>query len=266
MQRLLQSARRPLIGVVHLPPLPGSPRPSPGMDRILERALKDAEMLVEGGAQGLIVENLGDAPFSADLVEPHVVAALSIVAKAIVNQTPSDFSVGVNVLRNDAKAALAVASVSGADFIRVNVHTGVMVTDQGLIEGRARETLLYRKQLGSSSGIAADVLVKHASPLGSPDPVQLAQDTYHRGGADVLITTGSGTGQPVDALGFARLRDACDGIPFWIGSGLNLDNVSALAPMCDGAIVGTVLHEDGDLNAPLCLERIQAMARALEAV
>ena len=125
------------------------------MDGILDRALKDAEALVEGGAQGLIVENLGDAPFSADLVEPHVVGALSVVAKAIVNQTPSDFSVGVNVLRNDAKAALAVASVSGADFIRVNVHTGVMVTDQGLIEGRARETLLYRKQLGSSLGIAA---------------------------------------------------------------------------------------------------------------
>ena len=159
-----------------------------------------------------------------------------------------------------------MASVSGADFIRVNVHTGVMVTDQGLIEGRARETLLYRKQLGSSLGIAADLLVKHASPLGSPDPVQLAYDTYHRGGADVLITTGSGTGQPVDALGLAHLREACEGIPFWIGSGLNLDNVSALGPLCDGAIVGTALHEDGDLNAPLCLERIQAMVMAMEAV
>ena len=262
MQRLLQTSRRPLIGVVHLPPLPGSPRPGPGMERILERALKDAEALMEGGAQGLIVENLGDAPFAAGWVEPHVVGALSIVSKAIVDCAPSDFSVGVNVLRNDAKAALAVASVSGADFVRVNVHTGVMATDQGLIEGRARETLLYRNQLGSTVGIAADLLVKHATPLGNPDSIQLAQDTYHRGGADVLITTGSGTGQPVDPVGLKRLREACQGIPFWIGCGLNLENVSGLAPLCDGAIVGSALHEDGDLEAALCLERIQAMVAA----
>lgn len=234
------------------------------MESILQRALQDAASLQEGGASGVIVENLGDAPFSAERVEPHVIGALGIVAKAIVDRSGHEFSVGVNVLRNDARAAIAIAAVSGADFVRVNVHTGVMVTDQGLIQGRARETLLYRNQLGCSVGIAADLLVKHASPLGAPDPVQLAQDTYHRGGADVLITTGSGTGQPVDAEGLSRLRGACRGIPFWIGSGLTLDNVSELGPLCDGAIVGTALHEDEDLEAPLSLERIRAMVAAID--
>lgn len=266
MQRLLESKTKPLIGVVHLPPLPGSPSQGPGMDGILERALFDAAVLEEGGADGVIVENLGDAPFSAELVEPHVIAALGIVAKAIVDRVGTRLSVGVNVLRNDARAAVAVAAMSGADFVRINVHMGVMVTDQGVIQGRARETLLYRNQLGASVGIAADLLVKHASPLGTPDPVQLAHDTYHRGGADVLITTGSGTGQPVDAVHLAHLRESCEGIPFWVGSGLSLENVATLAPLCHGAIVGTALHNEGDIAAPLCVERVRAMVSALRSL
>ena len=137
--------------------------------------------------------------------------------------------------------------------------------DQGLIQGRARESLLYRKQLGVSLGIAADVLVKHASPLGEVDPVQLAKDTFYRGGADVLIYTGSGTGRPVDALALRSLREGCPGIPFWIGSGMSAENVEELAPLCEGAIVGSFLHTDGDLSAPLDLKRVRLISKGLQA-
>ena len=236
------------------------------MPAILERALEDAATLAEGGAAGVIVENIGDAPFSASTVEPHVVGALSIVAKAIVDRWGATLSVGINALRNDSLSALGAAAASGADFVRVNVHTGVMVTDQGLIEGKARASLLYRKQLGVPVGIAADVLVKHATPLGSPDPVQLAQDTFYRGGADVLIHTGSGTGKAVDAGELEALRSGCPGIPFWIGSGLNLNNVEVLGALCEGAIVGTALHEGGQLDAPLDPTRVRAMVEALRAL
>jgi len=198
-------------------------------------------------------------------VEPHVVGALAVVAKMLVDEFGSALTVGINALRNDSLAALGAAAVSGASFVRVNVHTGVMVTDQGLIEGNARASLLYRKQLGVPVGIAADVLVKHASPLGDPDPVQLAQDTFHRGGADVLIYTGSGTGKAVDGAQLEALRAACPGIPFWIGSGMNLNNVQCLAPLCEGAIVGTALHENQDLEAPLDQKLVRAMVDALQA-
>jgi membrane complex biogenesis BtpA family protein len=264
MDRLLKS-QKPLIGVLHLPPLPGSPQKSPGMTLILEGALRDAKVLVEGGAAGLIVENLGDAPFSGERVEPHVTAMLAVVAKTVVDFVGTSLCVGVNALRNDSLAALGAAAASGASFVRINVHTGVMATDQGLIQGRARESLLYRKQLGISLGIAADVLVKHATPLGDVDPVQLAKDTFYRGGADVLIYTGSGTGRPVDALAFKALRKGCPGIPFWIGSGVNAENVGELAPLCEGAIVGSFLHMGGDLSAPLDLSRVRLIAKGLQA-
>jgi membrane complex biogenesis BtpA family protein len=234
------------------------------MDAILEGALRDARVLEAGGAAGLIVENLGDAPFSGQTVEPHVTAMLAVIAKAVVDAVGANLSVGVNALRNDALAAMGAAAASGASFVRINVHTGVMATDQGLIQGRARETLLYRKQLGRSVGIAADVLVKHATPLGSVNPAQVAQDTFYRGGADVLIYTGSGTGQPVDTSALRVLRVACPKIPFWIGSGVNADNVESLAPLCEGAIVGSFLHEDGDLAAPLSLKRIQLITQGLQ--
>ena len=235
------------------------------MEAILQGARRDALALAGGGARGVIVENLGDAPFSATKVEPHVVGALAVVAKMLVDEFGSVLTVGINALRNDALAAIGAAAVSGASFVRVNVHTGVMVTDQGVIEGNARASLLYRNQLGLPIGIAADVLVKHASPLGEADPVQLAQDTFHRGGADVLIYTGSGTGKAVDAQKLAALRLACPQIPFWIGSGMDLQNVRSLAPLCEGAIVGTALHEGQDLQAPLDERLVRKMADALSA-
>ena len=234
------------------------------MEGVLEAALRDAAVLAEGGASGVIVENIGDAPFSSDQVEPHVVAMLAVVAKAVVQAHGDRMEVGINALRNDAKSALAAAAASGASFIRVNVHTGVMATDQGLIQGRARETLLYRKQLGVDLGIAADILVKHATPVGDVDPIQVAQDTFHRGGADALIVTGSGTGKSVNVDELQKLRESCPGIPFWIGSGLNADNATDLVGLCDGAIVGTYLHRDSDLLAPLELERVREIAALLD--
>ncbi|MBO9352165.1 MAG: BtpA/SgcQ family protein, partial [Thermomicrobium sp.] len=145
--RLLDSVPFLLVGVVHLLPLPGSPRATRDVARIRERARRDAEAYREGGAHALIVENFGDAPFRKDGVEPHVIALMALVVEEIREST--GLPVGVNVLRNDARAALGIAVATGASFIRVNVHVGAMVTDQGIIEGRADETLRYRALLQS---------------------------------------------------------------------------------------------------------------------
>jgi membrane complex biogenesis BtpA family protein len=185
---------RPVIGVIHLPPLPGAPRSGVSMERLIRGAVRDARVLVKGGARGVIVENLGDAPFSKGSVEPHVVACMAVVAEAVKKEVGDSLFVGINVLRNDAKSALGIASAVGASFIRVNVHVGAMVTDQGLIEGDARETLLYRNRVCPNVGIAADILVKHASPLGAADLIQIGKDAHLRGGASSLIITGCATG------------------------------------------------------------------------
>ncbi len=229
---------------------------------MLARALQDAATLVEGGAAGAIVENLGDAPFEADRVEPHVVSMLAVVTYEIHKRWGDSLAIGVNVLRNDALGALAAASASGATFIRVNVHVGAMLTDQGVITGRARETLLYRNRVAPGVGVAADLLVKHAAPLAELDLGQLARDTVERGGAEALIVTGSGTGEPASHARLREVRTAVPGAPLWVGSGVTPDNAGSYGELADLAIVGTALHQDGDLSAPLELERVRAVVEA----
>ncbi|MEE2751227.1 MAG: BtpA/SgcQ family protein [Myxococcota bacterium] len=253
---------RPLIGVLHLLPLPGSPFEGPGLSAVLDRALGDAEVLAKAGAHGVIVENIGDAPFARSSVEPHVVSMMAIVARAVQQRFGDVLVLGTNVLRNDSKAALAVAAAADARFVRINVHVGAMLTDQGVIEGQARETLLYRNRVAPGVQIAADVLVKHAVPLAPLDPVQVARDTLERGGADALILTGSGTGAETE-LGLLRgLRDALPEASLWIGSGLTAENAANYAPWASAAIVGTALHQEGNLEAPLCIERTKAIVEA----
>ena len=251
-----------LVGVLHLPPLPGSPRPGPGMQAVIDHALRDAETLAEGGADGLIVENLGDAPFDIT-VEPHVTAALAVVAHAVRQRLGDALAVGVNALRNDPMAALGAAAASGAGFVRVNVHVGTMVTDQGIIEGRPRSSLLYRQRVAPDVALIADVLVKHAAPLVDYDLEQLARDTARRGGADALVVTGSGTGRPTDLGRVRAVRAAVPEIPVWVGSGTTLESAPEVGRTAHGAIVGTALHRDADLRAPLDVERVRAMADAL---
>ena len=250
------------VGVLHLPPLPGSPCPGPGMQGVIDHALRDAEALAEGGADGLIVENLGDAPFDI-LVEPHVTGALAVVAHAVRERLGDALAVGVNALRNDPAAALGAAAAGGAAFIRVNVHVGTMVTDQGIIQGTPRPTLLYRQRGAPGVAVIADILVKHAAPLVDYDLAQLARDTALRGGADALVVTGSGTGRPTDLGRVRAVRAAVPDRRVWVGSGTSLETAPAVGRAAHGAIVGTALHRDSDLRAPLDPERIRAIADAL---
>jgi hypothetical protein len=249
------------IGVVHLLPLPGSPRGG-RLDEALERAVADARALRDGGVDGLIVENLGDAPYTAGAVDAATVAYMTRVGTALRAELPADRLLGINVLRNDPMAALAVAAATEADFVRINVHTGAMVTDQGLIEGKARASLLERNRLGTSTRLVVDVLVKHAVPLGTPDLADVARDTAYRGLADVLVVTGSGTGRPHDPARVRMVREAVPDRPVWVGSGV--DHASAGTLEADGAIVGTALHAEGHLDAPVDVERVRRMAELLK--
>lgn len=251
-----------LIGVVHLLPLPGAPRPSPGIAAVLSRALADARTLADGGADGLIVENFGDAPFDKGPVSPATVAAMALIAAEVHRVLPDGFPVGINVLRNDPLAAIGIAAAVGAAFVRINVHVGAMVTDQGVIEGDARATLLERNRLGEPIRIVADVLVKHAVPLGAWTLEDAARDTVHRGLADVVVVSGAGTGQATDPEDVRRVRLAIPGTPIWIGSGLVPPTVRTFPPF-DGAIVGTWLHRDSRIDEPIDVDRVRQMRKAL---
>jgi uncharacterized protein len=170
--------------------------------------------------------------------------------------------VGLNVLRNGGSEALSAAAASGADFIRVNVWTGAAVTDQGIVQGIAREVLLTRCRLEAEVRIAADVLVKHATPLTPLDAGQAAREAVLRGGADILLVTGPETGSAVDLDRLARVRAAVPGVPVWAASGVDATNAALFREACDAAVVGTALHRDRDLAAPLERDRVRAVVEA----
>ncbi len=231
------------------------------MSEVLERACSDARALREGGVDGVIVENFGDAPFFAKSVPPETIGAMAI-ALSRVQAEIADLPLGVNVLRNDARAALGLCAASNASFLRVNVHTGAMVTDQGLIEGRAAETLRERDRLAPRASLLADVHVKHAVPLG-PNTIEAlieaCEETWQRGGADALILSGRATGSARATDDYARVRERV-AAPLLCGSGFDLANAAGLLEHIDGAIVGTALKQEGRVHAPVELERVKRMA------
>jgi uncharacterized protein len=250
-----------LVGVVHLPALPGAPGSQLPTDAVVERALADIGAMVRGGLSSVLLENFGDVPFTGGSVDPHVPAILAVIG-ARARLAHPHLVIGLNVLRNDARAALGAAVACGASFVRVNVHTGATWTDQGLVQGDAYGTLRYRKALGATSiRIAADVDVKHGTPAGRADIAELARDARERGLADVLIVTGARTGEPPDRDDVRRVR-AAGGAPVWLGSGVTPDRLSDLRRHADGAIVGTWLHRDGRLDAPVDEARVAKLHAA----
>jgi membrane complex biogenesis BtpA family protein len=257
---------KPLIGMIHLAPLPGAPRAGrDGLASVLTRALADADALVEGGCQALLVENFGDAPFYPDRVPAHVVAAMTRVAAELVRRVP--LPLGINVLRNDGRSALAIAAAVGARFIRVNVLTGARVTDQGTIQGIAHDLARERVFLGATGiGILADVDVKHSAPLAARPLQDEVKDVLARGMADAVVVSGSGTGAGVDEAKLALVKKAAGSAPVLIGSGATAASLASLAKHADAFIVGTATKRDGDVLAPVDLKRVQDLAAARRAL
>jgi membrane complex biogenesis BtpA family protein len=257
---VIAGAHKPVIGMVHLRALPGSPRWAGSMETVIEAALEDARALAEGGAHALLVENYGDVPFTAGRVDAATVAAMAAVISEIRRAVPLPF--GLNVLRSDALSALAVAAATGARFVRVNVHAGAVVTDQGVLQSGAHDSLRYRRLLGLDIKILADVQAKHGVPL-APIPIeQEARDCVSRGLADGLIVSGAATGEPTALHDLKRVRGAVPHVPLLVGSGATPETAAELFSLADGLIVGTALKRDGVLANPVDPRRVRRLVEA----
>jgi membrane complex biogenesis BtpA family protein len=263
MKTLFARNHKLLIGVVHLLPLPGSPRWKGDIENVIQFAVEDALAYDRGGADAVFIENFGDVPFTKTNVGPETIAAMCAAGRAI--RAAVKLPIGFNVLRNDAQAALALCAACGGSFIRVNVHSGAMLTDQGLIEGDAYGTLRYRERICPAAEIFADVHVKHAVPLGDWKTEEAAQDTIERGLADALIVSGIGTGKAVNIGDLDRVRLACPNAKILLGSGVTAENVSQFISKADGFIVGSSLKKNGNLANPVDAKRVAALAKTVRA-
>jgi membrane complex biogenesis BtpA family protein len=252
-----------LIGMIHVPPLPGAPRfRGGGMAAILDACLRDAEALIGGGMHGLIVENHGDIPFRKPArIGPETAACLAVVADRLAQGF--DVPLGVNVLANAAIPALAVAAASGARFVRVNQWANAYVANEGLIEGEAAEALRYRAALKADDvKVFADSHVKHGAHAITADrPIaELTRDLAFFD-ADAVIATGQRTGdaatmEEIDAVA------AATHLPLLVGSGVTPQNVAAILARTQGIIVASSLKVDGVWWNPVEPARVRALVEA----
>lgn len=249
-------SNKPLIGMLHLQPLAGSVGYAcKGAKPIIDAALRDLYALESGGVDAVFVENLSDAPY-AKIAPVETVAMMTTIVHTLIER--AHIPLGVNVLRNDGLAAMAIAAATGASFVRINVFCGSAFTDQGMIEGQARKLHWLQRDLGTETLILADVHVKHAAHLTSLEEAALDAE---RNRPNALIVSGIGTGRRTSPEDLQTVKGIVS-LPVLIGSGVRIDNVATYRE-ADGFIVGTVLKEDGHVDAPIDVERVKAMSNAV---
>lgn len=264
MTRVLNEPAYRVVGVVHLPALPGSARGGTVSDlsRIEDAVRRDAAAYAEAGVDALIVENFGDVPFPADRVDAPVVAMMTRLASAVASE--SGLPHGINVLRNDGLSAVAVAAATGGAFIRINVYVGAALTDQGIIQSNAHAVQAEIKRLGATISVWADIDVKHAAQI-APRPLpDLAEDAVERGLASGLIVSGRATGQPAALEDLEAVRAAAPRTPLYVGSGAHTGNAQQLLAYADGLIVGTAAKRDGVVTNPVDVDRARALVAAAQ--
>jgi hypothetical protein len=233
----------PLVGVVHLPPLPGYAG-SPGMPALIEHALADLAAYADGGLDGVLVENEHDRPHRLEAAR-QTTAAMAVIARELVRASRG-VAIGVEILLNDPEASLAAAHAAGASFIRTDYFVDAMTREgYGAMRIAPAELMAYRTQIGADDVLVlADIQVKYAQML---EPRTLAESAEEaaRLGADAIVVSGTRTGEPPSIDELADARAGAGDVPVLIGSGLDAANAGELLRVAHGAIVGTSLLVDG---------------------
>lgn len=256
---------KPLIGMVHLPPLPGAPRYNEEkMADIADFAVSEALKLRGAGFDGMVMENFGDVMFYKR-ARPETISSMTYIAKAIRDSVPN-IPLGICVLQSDAIAAISIAHVVEAEFVRVPYYTETYVVDAGIMESCAAEALRFRRLLGSDALIFADVHIKHGYPLSQRPIEDSADDAVNRGLADVVIVTGKKTGGPTNREDIASVKARIPDWPVFAGSGVSVDDARDILSVADGAIVGTSLKEDGDTRRPIDAAKAREIVRLVQQV
>jgi membrane complex biogenesis BtpA family protein len=246
-----------IIGMVHLKAMPGFPGYCGSLQEIVDLAVNDATALEKGGVDGLIIENIFNRP-REKTVGPETVAPMTLILKEVVDAVK--IPVGVKVLFNSFKEQIAMANVTGANFVRISVWVDTTVTVAGVIEGCAAEAIRYRKMIGAEQiKVLADVHIKHGAQLAYRPIEHAAADAVGSGLADGVVVTGQRTGQPTNIEDVAAVRSVVDGKLLLVGSGVTVDTVRRFLEDADGAIVGTYFKVDGILTNPVDEGRVRRL-------
>jgi membrane complex biogenesis BtpA family protein len=237
--------RKVVIGMVHLPPLPGTPfHAAESSEQALNRAVSSAKALEEGGASGCLVQTADRVYSRRTEDDPARVAAMSLIVAAIRRETGSSFLVGVQMMWNAAKASLAVAKVAGASFVRVNALVGMTLTVHGMAEADPYEVMSYRRSIEAwDVQVVADIHTMHFRWFGGERSVAEAARAARQVGADAVAVCDPADERTLALVG--EVRRANPELPIILGGNTNHENAARLLQAADGAFVGTCLERGG---------------------
>ena len=259
----LFSRSKPIIGVIHVGALPGTPRSSQTVSELITSARNEARLYRDSGLDGIIVENMHDVPYLRGEVGPEIVAAMTTIATEV--KAECGLPLGVQILAGANIEAMAVAHAADLDFIRAEGYAYAHVADEGLIQASAARLLRFRKMIGATRvQVWADVKKKHAAHAITAD-VSLGEtaETVEFMGADCVIVTGSATGRPPAIADVQEAKSHCR-LPVFLGSGITENNIAEFYDTADGFIIGSAFKIDGLWSNTVDPLRVNSFLKAIQ--
>jgi uncharacterized protein len=261
----LFSRPKPVLGVIHVGALPGTPRSSQTIAELVASAKLEAKIYSEAGVCGVMIENMHDVPYLRGEVGPEIVAAMTVLGSEV--KSVCGLPVGIQILAGANIEAMAVAHAANLDFIRAEAFAYAHVADEGFIQSSAAKLLRYRRMIGAMRvQVWTDVKKKHSAHAITAD-VSLGEtsETVEFMGADCVIVTGSATGQPPTITDVQDAKSHC-GLPVFLGSGISADNIAEFNNDADGFIVGSFFKVDGVWSNAIDPSRIERFMKAVDEV
>jgi uncharacterized protein len=261
----LTGAKKPIVGMAHLPALPGTPLwdAAAGMAKVRDWVKRDLAALQDGGIDAVMFCNENDRPYRLD-ADMATVAAMADVVASLRGEVSVPF--GVNVLW-DPRATLAVAAATGAAFCR-EIFTGAFAGDFGLWVRSAGDAFRYRREIGAESvRLIFNINAEFAAPI-APRPLgEVARSVVFSSSPDAICVSGPITSQAADASGLAEVAAAVagSGVPVLVNTGFKVSNARELLAYADGAIVGSSLKVDGVTWNPVDPRRVKVLMAAARA-
>jgi uncharacterized protein len=265
MQNHLFKNAKPIIAVIHLGALPGTPANRQSVRELLRTAADEAKIYRDCGVDGIIIENMHDVPYLRGTVGAEIVAAMAVIGQAVKHE--SQLPVGIQILAAANLEAMAVAQAAELDFVRVEGYVFAHVADEGLIESSAAKLLRYRRQIGAEPvQVWADIKKKHSAHAITSD-ISLAATAeaveFMRG--DAVIVTGNVTGDAPAIADLREVKEHCR-LPALLGSGIDANNFADFHALGDGFIIGSAFKKDGRWANPVDPQRVEAFLKVTKAI
>ncbi len=257
----LGTGKRFVIGMVHCLALPGMPGFCGDMKKVIDQAVSDGITLEKSGMDAIIVENMGDNPFGV-VLDTEQACALAVVSAHV--SAAVKIPIGIDAAMNDYKTSLSIAKAVDGGFVRIPVFVDTVEFFGGIIKPCARETMIFRKNLGAEGiKILADIQVKHTHMVLPHITIEDSAKAAESCGADAIIVTGThfGVETPIEII--QRVRKVTK-LPLIAGSGVKITNIKDQLAIADGAIVGTSLKEGGMLDNPVSLKLASELISTLK--